>query len=232
MRQFLLLLSGSARRPGPFTLLKRNELLKDHVVQRVENVSDRTPLVSKNFFFPQAVFPAFRESHLEVYGYLELTLDFLPSLYRRQRSKPVRGGSKKRPLSSVEKSQQHHFLNFPTTSLGLGSARFRWRACVRQTQHSQFWRRCVLFRPPLVATLSLRHGSREQSRRCCGLFLGDLLSYPGDCTVSIPAVTTIFAVTGSEILLQLLWRRVSLQAACQVTCSQRKHHFRERNGNN
>lgn len=88
------------------------------------------------FFFLQAVFPAFRESHLEVYGYLELTLDFLPSLPRRQRSKTSGGSKKKGLLSSVEKSQ-HHFLNFPTTSSGLGSAGFRWRACVRQTQHSQ-----------------------------------------------------------------------------------------------
>lgn len=132
----------------------------------------------------------------------------------------------------MEKSHRHHFLIFPTTSLGLGSASFRWRACVRQTQHSQFWRRCVLFRPPLVATLSLRRGPREEIRRCCGPFLGDLLPYPGDCKISIPAVTTIFAVTGSEILPQLLWRRVSLQPACQAQRSQKRHHFRKRNDKN
>lgn len=147
----------------------------------------------------------------------------------RQLSKTALGGSLKRPLSSVEKSHRHHFLIFPTTSLGLGSASFRWRACVRPTQHNQFWRRCVFFRPPLVATLSLRRGPREEIRRCCGPFLGDLLPYPGDCRISIPAVTTIFAVTGSEILPQLLWRRVSLQPACQAQRSQKRHHFRKRN---
>lgn len=136
MRQFLLLLSGSARRPGPFPPLKRNELLKDHVVQRVENVSDRTPLVSKNFFSPQAVFPAFRESHLEVYGYLELTLDFLPSLYRRQLSKPVRGGSQKKASFKCGKIPTTSLSKFPNYFLGSGQCSF-WLACMCPTNTTQ-----------------------------------------------------------------------------------------------
>lgn len=145
-------------------------------------------------------------------------------------AKPVEAAKKKRASFKCGKIPTSLF-KFPNYFLGSGQCWFSL-ACMcptNTTQPASGGRASSSVRrwsPPFPP------GSREQSRRRWGLFLGDPPSYPGDRAASIPAVTTIFAGTGSEILLQLLWRRVSLQAACQVTRSQRKHHFRKRNRNN
>lgn len=66
-------------------LQKPYYLKKNHVVKRMQNVSDRPPsrfqkLPNFFLFFSQAVFPAFgEETQLGVSGYLQLRLDFLPS---------------------------------------------------------------------------------------------------------------------------------------------------------
>lgn len=61
-----------------------NAVLKSHVVKRVQNVSDRPPSrfqkLPNFFFFPGRISCVWREeTQLEVSGYLELRLDFLPS---------------------------------------------------------------------------------------------------------------------------------------------------------
>lgn len=55
----------------------------------------------------------------------------------------------------IQKKSSHkrYYLLISTNSLGLDSTSFRWHACVQQTQHCALWLWCVLFRPPLVASL-------------------------------------------------------------------------------
>lgn len=101
VRQFLLLWLVVRGAPDLFTPLRRVELLKKKKI--VENVSDGTPLLSKNFslFFPpphrpQAVFP---ESPAQKSAHLEPNAGLSSS---RRPSRRVRAGGQRAPRLMVE----------------------------------------------------------------------------------------------------------------------------------
>lgn len=74
--------------------------------------------------------------------------------------------------------------------------------------------------------MQLSAGVRVRTARAASTFVAGFRSYPGERNTSTLAAATIFPVTGSEILPQLLWRCGLVGPARQVRHSLKKHGFR------
>lgn len=134
----------------------------------MQNVSDRPPsrfqkLPNFFFFFPGRISCVWRGDPVRSLWLFGAEAGFPPLAFppSEQRSKKIPRAIKGTPWISLRwdcpnKKTPHkrHYLLISANSSGLGSASFRWHACVQQTQHCALWLWCVLFRPPLVASLS------------------------------------------------------------------------------
>lgn len=146
----------------------------------MQSVSVRPPSPFQklpNFFFSQAVFPAFgEETQFRSLWLFGAEAGFPPLAFPESTG----GGENppeqhRKPFGSPRWNDQNPLhelrcLLISSSSVALDSASFRWHACVQQTQHCALWLWCVLFRPSRVATLSpppicLSAGLRLQEKK-------------------------------------------------------------------